>query len=57
MNGVSSDNSQSNLGWGFSLGIPISRAIGVKFAYIGTRTQVGTGLDSDTFAAAISVAW
>ncbi len=55
--GVSNDNSQSNLGWGFSLGIPISRAVGVKFAYIGTRTQVGTGLDSDTFATAFSVAW
>ena len=57
VDGVSSDNSQNNLGWGFSVGIPITRAVGVKFAYIGTRTQVGTGLDSDTFATAISVAW
>ena len=32
-------------------------AIGVKFAYIGTRTQARTGLDSDTFTCAFSVAW
>ena len=57
VNNVSSDNSQNNLGWGLSLGLPITRAVGVKFAYIGTRTQVGTGLDSDTFATALSVAW
>lgn len=57
VNDVSSDDPQSNLGWGFSIGLPISRAVGVKFFYIGTRTQVGTGLDSDTFATALSVAW
>ena len=57
VNGISSDNTQENLGWGFSLGIPLSRTVGLKFGYIGTRTQVGTGFDSDTFAAAISVMW
>ena len=57
VNGVSSDNSQNNLGWGISLGLPINRAVGVKFGYVGTRTQVGTGLDSDTFATALTVAW
>ena len=30
VNGVSSDNDQSNIGWGLALGLPISRAIGVK---------------------------
>jgi hypothetical protein len=55
VNGVSSDNNQSSVGWGISLGLPISRAVGVKFGYIGTRTQVGTGMDTDTFACAISV--
>ena len=57
VNGVSSDNNQSSIGWGFSVGLPISRAVGVKFGYTGTRTQVGTGMDSDTFACAISVMW
>jgi hypothetical protein len=57
VNGVSNDNNQSNVGWGLSLGLPISRAVGVKFGCIGTRTQVGTGQDTDTFACAISVMW
>jgi hypothetical protein len=55
VNGDSSDNSQSNIGFGVGLGIPITRAVGVKIAYIGTRTQVQTGLDSDTFTCAVSV--
>jgi hypothetical protein len=57
VNGISSNNDQSNIGWGLALGLPISRAVGVKFGYIGTRTQVGTGMDTDTFACAISVMW
>jgi hypothetical protein len=57
VNGVLSNNTQSNLGWGFGLGFPISRAVGMKFEYIGTRTQVRTGLDSDTFICAVEVMW
>jgi hypothetical protein len=57
VNGVSSENNQSSIGWGLSVGLPISRALGVKLGYIGTRTQVGTGLDSDTFYGAVSVMW
>jgi len=57
VNGVPSDNRQSNLGFGVGLGIPLSRAIGVKLAYIGARTEARTGLDSDTFTGAISVMW
>jgi hypothetical protein len=55
VNGVSNDDRQSNLGFGLGLGIPISRTVGVKIAYLGTRTQVRTGLDSDTFTCALSV--
>ena len=36
-------------------GIPINRAIGLKIGYTGTRTQVATGLDLDTFACAVSI--
>lgn len=57
VNGVSNNDSQSNLGFGFSVGIPISHAVGVKLYYIGGRTEVHTGQDADTFAAAISVMW
>ncbi len=55
INGVSSNTTQENIGWGVGLGLPISRAVGLKFQYIGTRTQVGTGLDSDTFICALEV--
>lgn len=57
VNGVSSNNTQSNLGWGIGLGLPLSRNIGVKLYYIGSRTQTSTAQDADTFAAALSVMW
>ena len=57
VNGVESDNRIGNLGFGVSVGIPINRALGLKFGYVGTRTQVETGQDSDTFLCAFSVMW
>lgn len=57
VNGNSSDNNQSNIGWGFSVGVPLSPSIGMKFGYVGTRTEVKTGMDTDTFVCAISVMW
>jgi hypothetical protein len=57
VNRVPNNDTVSSLGFGFSLGLPISHAVGVKLYYIGGRTQVSTGQDSDTFAAAISVMW
>ncbi len=57
VNGVSSDNSQSSIGFGASVGLPISHTVGVKFGYLGARTQVGTGQNTDTFIGAISVMW
>ena len=57
VNGVENDNRIGNLGFGLSLGVPINRALGLKFGYVGTRTQVETGLDSDTFLCAFSVMW
>ncbi len=57
VNGHENDNRQSNLGGGVVLGLPINRSVGVKFAYVGSRTQVKTGMDTDTFSAAIAVMW
>ncbi len=39
------------------MGIPLSRTIGIKLAYIGTRTQQDTGADTDTFSVGIPVTW
>lgn len=57
VNGIPGDDQQNNLGWGLGLGIPINRALGVKVAYIGTRTHARTGLDADTLTCAFSVMW
>jgi hypothetical protein len=57
VNGVSNHDNESNIGWGFSVGLPLSHAVGVKLYYIGTRTETNTGQNTDTFAAAISVMW
>lgn len=57
VNGVPSDNKQDNLSWGIGLGIPIHRALGVKLAYIGTRTHARTGLDADMLTCGFSLMW
>jgi hypothetical protein len=57
VNGVASNDLKGNLGWALSMGIPLSRTMGIKLAYIGTRTQEDTGADADTFVAAVSVMW
>lgn len=57
VNGVPGDDRQNNLGWGLGLGIPINRALGVKIAYIGTRTHARTGLNTDTYTCGFSFMW
>ena len=57
INGVANNDRQNNLGFGLSLGIPITRAMGVKLGYTGTRTHARTGSDVDTFTCALSVMW
>lgn len=57
INGIASNDLKGNLGWALSMGIPISRTVGIKLAYIGTRTQEDTGADTDTFSVGISMMW
>lgn len=57
INGVPANDLKGNFGWGLSMGIPINRSVGIKLAYIGTRTQEDTGADTDTFSAGISMMW
>lgn len=54
---VPADDLKGNFGWGLSLGIPVTRTMGFKLAYIGTRTQEDTGADTDTFSLGFSVMW
>lgn len=57
VSGIRKDDQKQNLGWVFSLGVPINRQWGVKFAYVGNRTLASVGSDSDSFATALSVLW
>jgi hypothetical protein len=57
VDGIRKDNQTQDLAWLFSLGIPINRNTGVKFAYLGGRTLTSVGADKDTFATAVSVLW
>lgn len=54
VDGDSKDDLKQNLGWALSFGFPVSRHLGFKLAYIGTRTQESTGTDSDTVLLALS---
>ncbi|RYD33060.1 MAG: transporter [Verrucomicrobiaceae bacterium] len=57
VNAVSSHNQQRNFAWGLSLGIPLHRQLGLKFAWINTRTLTSTGADTNTFTGGFSLMW
>ena len=57
LNGIDKNDERENLGWVASLGYPLSKRVGIKLAYIGIRTQVPVGADSDSLAAAMSILW
>ena len=57
VDGDKKDDRKQNLIWALSFGFPINRHLGVKLAYIGTRTRESTGLDSDSFSMGLSWFW
>jgi hypothetical protein len=57
VNGVDKDDGKNFVGWALSLGYPLNKSVGVKLAYVGSRTQASRGFDSDTVAAGLSVLW
>lgn len=57
VDGIKKDDRREDLSWALSLGIPITRHIGVKMAYIGTRKQEFVGMDSDSFTVGVSAFW
>jgi len=57
VDGTSKDDRKQNLYWALSLGFPVSRRLGVKIAYIGSRTQEATGIDSDSLILGLSAFW
>ena len=57
VDGTKKDDLKQNLALALSFGFPLSRHLGVKVAYAGTRTQEDTGVDSDTFAIGFAAFW
>lgn len=57
LNGAAKNDRKGNLVAGVSLGIPISKKVGIKLTYIGFRTQENVGGNTDNVAAALSVLW
>lgn len=51
------DDRGENLAFALAGGFSISRNMGFKLAYIGTRTQTDKGFDSDSLALSFSVIW
>ncbi|MFW9845637.1 MAG: transporter [Candidatus Thorarchaeota archaeon] len=57
VSGVEKNDRRENLGWALSFGLPISRQLGVKFAYRALRAQESVGQDSNDIGAAFSIFW
>jgi len=57
INGEKKNDLRENLGLSLSLGYPITRQLGVKVAYLGTRTQESVGQDTDSIAVAFAILW
>lgn len=57
INGELKDDRGENLAFALVGGFAISRNMGFKLAYIGTRTQTNKGFDSDSVAVSFSVIW
>ena len=51
------DDRKQNALWALSFGFPVNPYLGVKVAYIGTRTQESTGSDSESFIIALNSFW
>jgi hypothetical protein len=45
------------LAWALGFGFSVSRHLGLKIAYVGTRTQESTGFDSDTLVVGAAAFW
>ena len=57
VDGTKKDDLKQNLAWAVAFGFPVSRQLGLKIAYVGTRTQESTGFDSDSFVVGFAAFW
>jgi hypothetical protein len=57
INGVTKDDRKGEVAWAIGLGYPLNKSVGLKLAYLNTRTREKTGSDSDTVALGAAVLW
>jgi len=57
VDGERKDDCKQNINWALGAGLPLSRHFGAKIAYIGTRSQESTGVDSDSFIVGLTAFW
>ncbi|MFK5924936.1 MAG: transporter [Verrucomicrobiota bacterium] len=57
VNGDDKNDRKGNLAGLLSVGMPLSRKVGIKFSYLGFRTQKKVGADTNSFATGMSVLW
>ncbi len=57
INGINKNDNRENFGWETSVGYPLTPKLGIKLAYVGLRTLVPVGADSDSIAAGLSLLW
>jgi len=57
VSGVEKNDLRENLAWALSFGFPITRQLGVKFAYRAIIAQESIGQDSNDIGAAFSIFW
>lgn len=57
VNGAEKNDRRNDLAWALSLGVPLSRQWGLKFAYLSSSSRERIGSDFGTFAVAASVMW
>jgi hypothetical protein len=57
INGVAKDDRKGEVAWAIALGYPLNPSVGLKLAYLNTRTREKTGFDSDTIALGAAVLW
>lgn len=57
INGLAKDDRRRDAAWAVGFGFPLAARVSAKIEYVGKRTRTSTGLDSDSFALAISTFW
>lgn len=57
VDGEKKNDLKQDVGWALSFGFPVSQRVAVKAAYVGTRTQEATGIDSDTLTMVVATFW